>query len=70
MNPVARRVGLPAGKSSKQVKIFRKLELEFFQPLMSLSARLIDGLSLPRHGKSSSELWFSDDLKPGGREQW
>jgi hypothetical protein len=29
----------------------------------------VGGLSLPWHGKSSSELWFSDDLKPEEREQ-
>jgi cold-inducible RNA-binding protein len=30
---------------------------------------LLDSLSVPRHGKSSSELCFSDDLKPEEREQ-
>jgi hypothetical protein len=29
----------------------------------------LDSLSIPEHGESSGERLFSDDLKPGSREQ-
>jgi hypothetical protein len=34
-----------------------------------LTFRQLDELSISRHGISSVERVFSDDLKPGGREQ-
>jgi hypothetical protein len=47
----------------------RKRKTLLFRRVSPLLSHLLDSLSVPRHGKSSSELPFSDDLKSDSRKQ-